>query len=319
MNYLQLLLESMGLRLDAKYTAALEQQLEHVRAQTYDIKYPNMKARQFIPVDNSVDPGAETFAYLQWDEIGMAKIIANYADDLPMVSALAEKFSNPVVSLGDAYDFSVQDLKRSALSGNQLETRKAAIVRRGMERRLDHLAAVGDAPSKLKGFLNNSNVTVLSATSDGTSARWVGGRSPAKAPVDIKADMHAAVNQIWVNTKQAFEPDTILLSTTEFGHISQAAVNAYTEVTILKSFLANNPMIKNMDHWHKLDLADAAGTGPRMITYTRSNEVLELVIPQEFEQLPPQAKNLAYIVPCHMRCGGVVVRYPLAIAYTDGI
>ena len=78
-------------------------------------------------------------------------------------------------------------------------------------------------------------------------------------------------------------------------------------------------MITDVDFWHKLDLADAAGTGPRMVTYQRDPEVLELVIPQEFEQFPPQARNLAFVVPCHARVGGVVVYYPLAIVYTDGL
>jgi len=316
---LKALLESLGLRLDAKYTATLEQALEHVRAQTYDIKYPELRARRFIPVDMSVDPGAETVAYQQWDEIGMASIIANYAEDLPMVTALAEKFANPVVGLGQAYDYSIQDLRRAAMSGNDLNARKARIARKGIERRIDEIASVGDAKSKLKGMLNHPNVTILAATSDGTSARWVGGRSPAKAPVDIKQDMFAAISSVWVNTKQSFSPDTILLPTTEYGHVSQTSVGTENQETILSSFLKNNPYVSNVDFWHKLDTADAAGTGPRMVTYQRDPEVLELVIPQDFEQLPPQTKSLSFVVPCHARVGGVVVRYPLAIVYTDGI
>ena len=74
MNYLELILNQLNLRLDAAATAALDLQLEHLRARTYDIKYPEMKARMLIPVDTSVDPGAETIAYHQWSEIGMAEI-----------------------------------------------------------------------------------------------------------------------------------------------------------------------------------------------------------------------------------------------------
>ena len=55
-----------------------------------------------------------------------------------------------------------------------------------------------------------------------------------------------------------------------------------------------------------MDFADAAGTGPRMLTYQRDPEILELIIPQDFEQFPPQARNLAFVVPCHARIGGVV-------------
>jgi hypothetical protein len=54
-----------GDRFDSKFTSALERQLEFIKAQTYDIVYPELKARTLIPVDNSVDPGAETITYRQ--------------------------------------------------------------------------------------------------------------------------------------------------------------------------------------------------------------------------------------------------------------
>lgn len=319
MNYLELILNQLNLRLDAAATAALDLQLEHLRARTYDIKYPEMKARMLIPVDTSVDPGAETIAYHQWSEIGMAEIIANFADDLTMVDTMAEKFTSPVHSLGKAYQYSVQDLRRAALSGNQLDQRRARACRRAVERGIEEVASVGNAKGKLKGLLNHPNVTILTATTDGTATRWVSGRTTPKAPNLIKKDMHDVVTSIWTTTKQVHSPDTIVLPTTEYGHISQTQVGTDNQTTILASFMANNPMITNMDFWYKLDLADAAGTGPRSLTYQRDPEILELVIPQDFEQFPPQARNLAFVVPCHARIGGVVVYYPLAISYQDGI
>jgi hypothetical protein len=316
------LLDTLGMdeiRQDAKYTAALEQQLEYVKAQTYDIKYPELRARRFIPLDTSVPPGAETVAYQQWDEFGMAKILSNYAEDLPLVTALAEKFFQGIESLGQAYDYSIQDLARSAMSGSQLETRKATAARKFIERRIDDIAAVGYPAAKMKGFVNHPNVAIASATSDGTSARWVGGRTLPKAPEDIKKDMADSQTTIWVDTKQTFEPDTIVLPPTEFAHIANTDNRDNSDKSILNSFMDRNLSITNVDYWHKLAEADAAGTGPRMVTYKRSSEVLELVIPREFEQLPPQARMLSFVVPCHARCGGVVVRYPVAMLYTDGI
>ena len=50
-----------------------------------------------------------------------------------------------------------------------------------------------------------------------------------------------------------------------------------------------------------------------------SLDVVELIIPQEFESFPPQARNLSFVVNCHARVGGVSWRYPLAAAYMDGL
>ncbi len=322
MDYLQHILGALNLRLDAKYTAALDQQLEAYKAQTYDIEYPEMKARSLIPLSTSTDPGAESISYSQWDEYAMAQLIANYADDLPMADVKVEKFTSPVHSIGQAYQFSVQDLRRAAMSGNSLEGRRGKAARRAIELKIDSIAAVGDAGAKLKGFLNHPNVSIYSALTDGTSARWCQGRGSGvapKSPNRIQADMHTVVNNIRSTTKEIHSPDTMLLPSFEFGHVMQTPVASDNQTTILRSFLANSPYITNVDSWHKLDAADAAGTGPRLVAYQRTSEVLELEIPQDFEQFPPQAQNLAYVVPCHARVGGVIIYYPLAVAYMDGI
>jgi hypothetical protein len=313
------ILAQLNLRQDAKFTSSLDLQLEQLRSRTYDIKYPELRARRFIPVNTEIDPGAETHAYHQWDSYGMADIIANYADDITLVDELVEKFTGPIEGIAKGYQVSVQDLRRAAMSGSSIEARKARACRRAIELRIDDIGAVGNAKAKLPGFLNNANVTILTAATDGTSTRWVTGRSTPKAPALIKADMHTAVSTIWTTTKQVHQPNTILLPTVEYSHVSQSQVGLENQQTILKSFMDNNPSITDVDFWHKLDTADAAGTGPRMVTYQRDPEILELVIPQDFEQFPPQARNLAYIVPCHARIGGVTIFYPLAIVYTDGL
>ena len=50
----------------------------------------------------------------------------------------------------------------------------------------------------------------------------------------------------------------------------------------------------------------------------RSAENQEIIIPQEFEQLPPQPVNLSFKIPCHKRFGGVQIRFPRASTYMDG-
>lgn len=299
-------------RMDDKFTSVIAQELEFLKAQTYDIQYPELKARRFIPVSNEADPGAETISYKQWDEYGMAKIISNYADDLELVDVLAEKFTSDVHSLGKAYQFSIQDLRRAAMSGNQLDSRRAMAVRRANERAVEQIAAtgaIGGEPSGgLGGLTNNANVPLV-VLPNGT---WA-----AATPANIIEDLNFIVSSVITATLEVHAPDTILLDTASFALINQTPIAVDNQTTILRSFLANNPYITNIDSWFLLDTADAAGTGPRMVCYKRSPEVLTLEIPQEFEQLPPEARNLSFVVNCHSRIGGVIIYYPLAIAYAD--
>jgi hypothetical protein len=68
-----------------------------------------------------------------------------------------------------------------------------------------------------------------------------------------------------------------------------------------------------------LDEVGTSGT-PRMISYRRSPEVLKLHIPMPHRFLPAyQAGPLRYEVPGVFRLGGLDVRLPLEVTYTDNL
>ena len=56
-----------------------------------------------------------------------------------------------------------------------------------------------------------------------------------------------------------------------------------------------------------------------MYAYKKDPRKLALMIPQDFQQLAPQLVGLNYEIPCLMSTGGLVVKYPLSIAFGDGI
>jgi hypothetical protein len=177
------------------------------------------------------------------------------------------------------------------------------------ERKVDDIAAFGEPDTGVRGFVNNPNVPVLAAP----TGTW-----STATPAQIIEDMNFAVQSIIDATLETEIPDTMILDTGSFGIIAQTPIAVDNQTTILQSFLANNPYIRNIDQWTKLSLADALGTGPRIITYRRSPDVLSLELPQDFEQFPPQERNLTFVVNTHGRIGGVLVYYPLAISYMDG-
>lgn len=309
LQWLQDEMARRGEKLDAGETAALARQLEYVYAKTYDVVYPELKARKFIPVDTSVDSGAEFFTYKQWDQFGMATIISNFADDLPRVDVLAKEYSAPIKSLGVAYGYSIQDLRRAAMSGSQLDNKRALATRRASEQAVDEIAAFGNAAAGLGGFTNNANVPIVAPN----HAPW-----SAATPLEIVNDVNTLVNSIVAATLETFVPESLICDSTSFSILNTRPMSATgdSDKTILRFILDNNPYIRNIDQWIKQNDAGAADV-TRLVCYKRDPEVLELVIPQEYEQFPPQARNLEFVVPTHSRIGGVSVRYPLAMAYMD--
>ncbi len=300
--------------LDADESVFFTRQLEHVKAKTYDVVYPELKARQLIPVSFDAGPGARTITYQQYDMVGMAKIISNYASDLPRVDLKGKEFTANVRSLGDSYGYSLQDVRSARMAGLPLEQRKANAAKKAVMQLEDDIAVNGDADHGLGGLLSNANVPDETIATDGTGASSAWADKTADL---ILRDMNQLVAKVITVTNGAEEPNTMLMPHTQYNLISTLRVGE-TGRTVKQFFLENSPYIKEILPWSKLAGAGAGATDVFLV-YNRSPDKLTLEIPQDFEQLPVQEKGLEYEVPCHSRCGGVIIYYPLSLAKGDGI
>lgn len=302
-------------KLDANETVFFERELEQIKAKTYDKKYPELKIRKLVPVNSDVNPGAEMITYWQYDEVGMAKIVESYAKDFPRVDVKKKQFSSPVKSLGDSYGYSIQDIRKARMAGTPLEQRRANAARKAMMQAEDQIGAFGDSDSGLQGLFSNPNTPELVLAADGT------GTSKAfedKTPDMILRDLNLLANTPMENTNGIETIDTVLLPVNQYSYIASTPRSANSDTTILEFFLSKNPFVKNVDHYHKLAGAGASGTD-RMFGYRRDPDVMTLEIPQDFEQFPPQEEGMEFNVYCHQRIGGVIIYYPLATIFADGI
>jgi len=318
LNYLASLLVGLGvfneeqLRNDDKITSILDRELDYVQRQAYEVVYPQFKARQLIPVSNEADPAAETITYKMWDGFGIAKMLSDgYGDDIPLVDALAEEFTVKIKGMGLGYQYSIMDLKRSATSGAKLDSRRAKQTRKGIETKIENIGATGDAPTGLLGMANNPNVTVVSPI----TGTW----ASASGIQMVNDLLHVESEMVRLN-QEAWLPTTIALDLTQHALLRKTIVSTTgdTNTTALKMFLDTAAYVKEVVPWNRLSTADAGGTGPRIACYAKDPDVLSLEIPQEYEQLPPQPKNMTFFVPAHARCGGVLMHYPLGMVYMDG-
>lgn len=298
--------------LDANESAFFARELEQVKARTYDVLYPELRARMFVPASQEpADSGAETITYRQFDRFGMAKVIANYADDLPRVDVAGKEFSVPVKSVGDSFGYNLQEIRASSRVNRNLPQRKANAAREVIEEKLDEMIALGDSVTGIVGFLNNANVPQASV---------VGGTWAAKAaadPDDILFDLNDAVSDMLALTKGREMPDSVIVPVEQYAIAAQTRL-VDRDRTVLEHFLASNPWIRNFDHWYRLAGAGAGATN-RMVVYKRSPDKLFYEIPQEFEMLSVQERGLEFVVPCHARSGGVIIPYPLSVSFRDGI
>ncbi|HEV7717125.1 MAG TPA: major capsid family protein [Steroidobacteraceae bacterium] len=301
-----------SLNLDANETAMLDRQLKYVETTIYKVQYPDLRHRQYIPQDGSTPAGADSILYRQFDTVRNAKMISDFADDLPFADVIQREFPIPIKPLGSAYKYSLRDLQHAAFSGVPLDTLRASAARDSIEYELDDIACFGRPEVGLLGLVNNPNVDVISV---GTG---VGGNTWAlKTALEIIADLARLNSYIVTKTNQIYRANTILMGTALFEKLSSMPFSNLSDRTVIEWFRSNNPGI-TIDGWHRLSTANAAGTGPRVVAYLRDPRVLQEKIPMEFTQLPPQPKGLAFVINTWALTAGVHVYQPGAMVYMDG-
>lgn len=295
-------------RLDAGESALVARQLLAVKSRTYDVKYPGLKAREYIPMSSDTNPGADSIAYHQYDQYGAAKIITNNAKDIPRVDVSVAEFTSPVKTIAAAYGYTWLELKRAAMSGVPLPEMKARAARRAIEQGIDDVMSIGNADAGLEGFTNHSAVHIGAA----------GGAWSGRTALQNYTDLQTVYDLINTQTKGIHTATDIIMPVSQLNFItSQPWATTASDLTVRKFFEQNHPGCR-LSSWYRLSTAGAAGV-TRLIAYARDPEVVEGQLPLDFEQLPPEAEALEYVVNVLARVGGVQVRYPLAIEYVDGL
>lgn len=290
-------------------------ELEYVKSKAYDEKLPNLAAARLFPVSTEADPGAETISYESYGMVGIAKLIANYADDLPRADIKGKTVSVPVYSVGTSYGYSVGDIRAAKMKGMNLSTRKALAARRANDTAINKLAFKGDKEAGIEGILSNPNISTFVIAADGAngSTKW-----KDKTPAQVLRDLNLAVSSIVDLTNGVEIPDTIVLPIEQYNYIANTIVPDTAGESIMNNFLKNNKYITNIEQAVELKKAGASGEDMALI-YRRDADAVTLEIPMPFTQYSPQARNLEFVVPCESRTAGIIVYYPLSMCRIEGI
>jgi len=306
-----------ALHTDAGESLFLERQLESVESRLYEKKLRELKYRQYLPVTGVAGAGAAVVSYYLYTKVGMAKIIANPSDDLPRSDVFATRHTQQIHNEGTSFGYSTRDLRQAVFAGVPLDTMKADSARRAIHELENTLAWNGDTSHGIVGFLAHPNIPTVQAPLDATAAtrEWSG-----KTPDEIIDDIRLMTSGIRQATRGVHQGNVLLLPIAQYDIIALTSRATFSDMTILEFVTKpNNSFGLTKIDW--LIELEGAGTGATdmALCYELDDEVVQMHIPMEMQMLPPQARNMEFIIPVEAEIGGVVVRYPLACRTLYGI
>jgi len=296
--------------LDTEGSIFFERQLEHMKAETFDVLYAPLSATKLIPVDSTTPVGAMSVTYNQFDSSGSAKIISHFADDLPTVDIGGKQITHQLKSIGCSFVITLEEIRAAQYIGKSIDAEKAKAAAEVIKQKMNQLAFFGDKEASMRGWIQN-NPILVDRTQD-AHALW------SAATVDqILDDLNAAYERIIDDSNGVFVPDTIVMPIKQYHHISSTPRTANSDTTIKEFFLSNHSNL-TIEVANELK-GKFAGNKDGFIMYKKSRRTLWQEMPQPFEMMTPQYKNLAYVVPCHARFGGTIITYPHSMIFVKGI
>lgn len=301
-------------RFDDSFSAFLARELTYIRSRVLEVRKAPLRAFEVFPVMTDVPAGAATAVQRIYDATGVAKIIANYADDLPRADVIGKEETVRVVSVGNSYGYNVVEVEHAQFAGVNLDMYRANAARRGIDQKINSIAWFGDEAANITGFLNHPNITEVTIPADGTGSST---KFTSKTPEQIIRDVTSMFNAIDKSTNNVEYPDTLLLPTDAYDYMVGMPRNSYSDLTILGFLRQAHPDVRFM----KVGELSGAGAGGAdvMIAGRFEPDVVRLEIPERFRQLPVEKRNLEYVVDCMSRVIGVTIMVPLAFSKAEGV
>lgn len=303
-NAIKVAMQGMGIdanKLDAHGIWTVNQLTQLLNRQ-YEQAYPQTGVLELFPVTTELSPVTKNFEWLEFDGVTSAKIIADYTDDLPTVEAMASEKTGKVFRLGNAWFISIDEIKAGQALGSSLSDRKASLAREGHETLVNDLVFKGSAPHNIVSVFDQPNINRL------TSASWT---TPEIAFSELQ-DLIETIEDVTLGrhhvTNIVIPPSKRRLLTQKMPDVTESYLSWFKE---------NYP---NVTITAIAELEDIDGAGTKgVLAYEKDPMNMSIEIPERFNMLPMQPKDLHFKVPCTSKCTGLIVYRPLTIAILSGV
>ncbi len=314
-------------RLDANESAFFNRDLETKDPTLYRQVEAETKALEILPMQSGLSEDMLAYRFKMYTHVGIARLIANAADDLPSADAFGEEAVINVHDLGLSYGFDLREIKAAARGNFALESEKAAACASGHARAIDELlssgkafnaAGTGTAVPGLQGALNITNAPTFTLTTKNAGGLTWAVATPDEIVADVTGAIIARRAALKTTGSDVWQKYRVVLPPTQYGIIATRRMGDGMSQTILQHLLGL-PWVESIHEWFQCVGAGAGGTTDRMFIFAPDSRVLAAIVPQTFRRHPAQQKNLRMVINTTSACAGVVCRYLMGVVYADGL
>src|SRR5581483_256348 len=124
--------------------AFITSQLAYTEAQMFERMYTPMQYEQFIPISTEAGEWADSVRYEIYDYVGRGKRASGKGDDINLVDVAYSDGSMPVKLGNIGYDYSTEELRRTAFLRRPISERRLAAAIEAYRRHMNEVALFGE-------------------------------------------------------------------------------------------------------------------------------------------------------------------------------
>lgn len=252
---------------------------------------------------------------------------AGTANGVPMVQADFSKglFKTHMIAAGTRVQWI--DMQRGNMTGRNLDSLLRDGLRMTYDKHMEENTYVGFASYGTTGLLNNPDVTVTDAASNGAST-GASTKFKDKTPDQILADINDAILTAWEQAEYDRDaiPNHIIMPYEQYNYLATTRVSELAEKTILTFLLDNNVAKQNgsdlfigASSWCKG--AGADGSDDRMVVYCNKERFIAMdeLHPLTRAMTSPNTAYFCYDTTYAGNVSEVELFYSQTMVYVDGI
>lgn len=217
------------------------------------------------------------------------------------------------------------DMQRENMTGRNLDTLLQTGLRLTYDKHMEENAYVGFARYGTTGLLNNPDVTVMGASSNGEADAST--KFKDKTPDQILADFNDAILAAWEAAEYDRDavPNHILLPYEQFNYLATTRVSDLAEKTILAFLSENNVAKQNGSDLYIGATSWCKGAGEdgkdRMVVYSNKERFLAMdeLVPLTRAMTGPNVEQFCYDTAYAGNLSEVEIFYDQTMIYVDGV
>jgi hypothetical protein len=301
-------------RLDNQFAAFAHRLALQTLAGIERHEYPEMKWVNggLIPITSEVNEGADHYTWIEQfvaDEGN--KLLANDADDMPLVEVGHKMNFERVHSFGRAYYYTAQDIRKSRFVGlTDIVQDKAVATREAMDRNLESLITTGAPAASVFGVFNAERIPSMNLDTGLWEAITPTGDDPYNQLHNEFRDSFKRVN---VQSKGIEEPDTCLLPHSTYIWLSTTRNSNASDRTLLEWLQASYPGIRRWD-WTRQNTDSG-----EMTLYKNDPSRIRAELPMPPTPAEVEKRGRRFVTEMEGRYGSLVIKRPESMLRVRGV